>query len=224
MIFDPLDIDVYYINLPEHSDRNASFKARMLNGGFDLNRVHRVEGIRKPGIPQDSVFVGCFNSQLKALKKASKGSYPFIILEDDATINHIPKSIEIPDDCDVLYIGISAWGFIPDRIGNLAGHNEIIYDRVDNNVARIFNMLSSHAILYTNPSYVESLIEELENNLSGGQITSESNGILLKYHGGNMLPCDVIMANKQYKSKAYALRNPIFYQDDKHKYCTLIQI
>lgn len=224
MISNLLECCVYYINLPEHRDRDASFKARMTSRGFDLDRVHRVEGIRKPGIPQDSVFVGCFNSQLKALKKASGGSYPFIILEDDATINHIPGSIEIPDDCDVLYIGISSWGFVPDQSGNLSGLNKIIYDRVDNNFVRIFNMLSSHAIMYTKPSYVESLIKDLENNLSGGQITAESNGASLNYYGGNMLPCDIIMANKQYKSKAYALRNPIFYQDDKHKYCTLIQI
>ena len=85
-------------------------------------------------------------------------------------------------------------------------------------------MLSSHAILYTNMDYVKNLISELEKNINGEKITANSNGIPLMYYGQNMLPCDVIMANMQYKANAFALRNPMFYQDDKHKYCTLINI
>jgi hypothetical protein len=196
----------------------------MINSGFSKSRINRIEGIRKSGIPQDSVFVGCFHSQLKTLKTAVKKGSPFIILEDDATINRIPEKISVPNNSDVVYIGISSWGFVPQPDGNLAGIDRIIYDRVDNDVVRIFNMLSSHAILYINMDYVKRLIDELEKNLNGEQIISISNRVNLKYYGQNMLPCDVIMANMQYKSNAFALRDPVFYQDDKHKYCTLINI
>ena len=224
MDLNPFEIDIYYINLNEHKDRDVDFNNRMINSGFSKSRINRIEGIRKSGIPQDSVFVGCFHSQLKALKTAVKKGSPFIILEDDATINHIPEKISVPDNPEVVYVGISSWGFVPQPDGNLAGINRIIYDRVDNEVARIFNMLSSHAILYTDMNYVENLIKELESNINGDQIISNSNGIRLKYYGQNMLPCDVVMANLQYKANAFALRNPMFYQDDKHKYCTLIKI
>ena len=224
MRIDLFDIEVYYINLPEHKERNLGILSKLRGAGFNENRIHRIDGIRKEGIPQDSVFVGCFHSQLKALKEASKKECPFMILEDDVVINQIPDKIEVPDDSDVVYTGISAWGFLPSPDGNLAGLNSIIYDRVDSDIVRIFNMLSSHAILYTNKEYVLELIGELEKNLAGKQVVSNNNQTGLRYYGGNMLPCDIIMANNQYKRKAYALRNPIFYQDDKHKYCTLIKI
>jgi len=224
MDLNPFEIDIYYINLNEHKDRDVDFNNRMINSGFSKSRINRIEGIRKSGIPQDSVFVGCFHSQLKTLKTAVKKGSPFIILEDDATINRIPEKISVPNNSDVVYIGISSWGFVPQPDGNLAGIDRIIYDRVDNDVVRIFNMLSSHAILYINMDYVKRLIDELEKNLKGEQIISISNGVNLKYYGQNMLPCDVIMANMQYKSNAFALRDPVFYQDDKHKYCTLINI
>jgi hypothetical protein len=224
MDLNPFEIDIYYINLNEHKDRDVDFNNRMINSGFSKSRINRIEGIRKSGIPQDSVFVGCFHSQLKTLKTAVKKGSPFIILEDDATINRIPEKISVPNNSDVVYIGISSWGFVPQPDGNLAGIDRIIYDRVDNDVVRIFNMLSSHAILYINMDYVKRLIDELEKNLNGEQIISISNRVNLKYYGQNMLPCDVIMANMQYKSNAFALRDPVFYQDDKHKYCTLINI
>lgn len=224
MVINLFDIDIYYINLPDHSERNSIFLERMRNAGFDMERVHRIEGIRKDGIPQDGVFVGCFHSQLKALKIASSKGYPFMILEDDVVINSIPDYIEVPDDSEVIYTGISAWGFVPSPDGNLAGLNRIIYDRVDSDVVRIFNMLSSHSIMYVGQDYTRGLIKNLEENIKGNQVSSNSNEIGLKYYGGHMLPCDVIMANQQYLGKAYGLRNPVFYQDDKHKYCTLIKI
>lgn len=224
MEINPKDVPIYYINLPEHQERNDLFLKRMIDAGFDIEKIIRVEGIRKEGIPNDNVFVGCFHSQLKTLKMALAGSFPFMILEDDTAINKIPQTIEIPDTSDALYVGISAWGFIPSQEGTLSGINRIITDRFNNDVVRIFNMLSSHAILYVNLEYVENLISDLESNLSGIQQKSISTGTGLKYHGGNLLPCDVIMANRQYVGEVYALRNPIFYQDDKHQYCTLFNL
>lgn len=218
------EIKIYYINLPEDKERDLAFLSRMEKSGFDLGKIERIEGIRKPGIQQDSVFVGCFHSQLKALKRGLEGQVPFMILEDDATVNLIPDCIEIPDSADVLYVGISAWGFTPGANGNLATINSLITERFNSDVSRIYNMLSSHAILYTNRTYVQSLVEKLEKNIGGEYITANNSLDKLSYYGGSMLPCDVIMANQQYSGEAYALRNPAFYQDDKHKYCTLIRI
>ncbi len=218
------DINIYYINLPEHKERNESFLLRMSGAGFDSSKIQRIEGIRKEGIPQDSVFVGCFSSQLKALKIASSEQFPFLILEDDVAINEIPEFLDIPDEADSVYVGISSWGFVPSIDGNLSSLGSLITDRVNSDLVRVFNMLSSHAILYLTPSHVESLIGDLETNLCGIQQKANNNDIKLKYYGGNLLPCDVIMANRQFVSNVFATRNPVFYQDDKHKYCTLFKI
>ncbi len=220
-----LKTQVYYINLASQIERNENFISRMNNSGFAKEGLIRIDGIRKEGIPQDSVFVGCFHSQLKALKIGlQKNQFPFLVLEDDVAINQIPEFINIPDDSDAVYVGISSWGFSPSNDGNLASNNNLIIDRVDNDVVRVFNMLSSHAILYINKEHVQRLVDHLESNLDGIQQVAVNSGIKMKYYGNTLLPCDVIMANLQYNSKVYALRNPIFYQDDKHQYCTLINL
>lgn len=220
-----LKTQVYYINLASQIERNENFISRISNAGFSREKLNRIEGIKKEGSPQDSVFIGCFHSQLKALKIGLENNqFPFLILEDDAAINQIPETIYIPDDADAIYVGISSWGFSPSSDGNLASINNLIIDRVNNDLVRVFNMLSSHAILYINKNHVQSLIYDLEANLNGTQQVAVNSGIKLKYYGETFLPCDIIMANHQYNNKVYALRKPIFYQDDKHKYCTLFNL
>ena len=218
------EIPIYYINLPEHRERDTAFLEKMKSAGFEESKIFRIEGIRKEGSQHDPVYVGCFHSQLKTLKQAISGPLPFMILEDDCEINQIPDYIDVPENSDAVYLGISAWGFSPSQSGNLALLNSLITDRVDQDVVRIFNMLSSHAILYVAADYVQSLITDLESNLSGQIQISNNSGESLLYHGGTFLPCDIIMANKQYLNNVYALRNPVFYQGDKHTYCTLFKI
>jgi hypothetical protein len=188
-----------------------------------LDKIKRIEAIKKEGIKNDPVYVGCFYSQLAALKEALKGTFPFMILEDDCQINRIPMNLVVPKGADAVYVGISAWGFNSQSTGNLAVLNGLQIEKKNSEFVKITNMLSSHAILYLNQNYVESLIESLESNILGNGIHSQS-GSILKYFGGNFLPCDVIMANQQSKGQVYALRNPIFYQEGKHEYCTLFKL
>jgi hypothetical protein len=68
---------------------------------------------------------------------------PFVIFEDDVKkYREFPKTIEIPDDTDILYIGLSTCGMNHDR-----WTNTVCYTNVDNNVIRIYNMLSLHGII-----------------------------------------------------------------------------
>lgn len=224
MVLNPLEIPIYYINLDDQPERNEAITKRLSENGFRKENITRISGIRKPGIQQDPVFIGCFHSQLKALKEGLSHGIPFMILEDDASITTIPDILDIPEKADALYVGISSWAFTPEAPGNLATKGRLIMDRVNDKIVRVFNMLSSHAILYVNMEYVKSLIEVLEKNLSGNPIVAESVGTELSYYNGIQLPVDVIMANQQYKGNVYALRDPIFYQDDVNKYATLIKL
>jgi len=219
-----LEIDFYYINLKEDTERNDSLINKLISTGVSNERIIRVDGIRAEGIPQDGVFKGCFLSQLKALREARTKGRPFVILEDDVVVNSFREFIEIPDDSQCVYLGLSSWGFSPGSDSNLARLNGLITDNTNHEVVRIFNMLSSHSIMYVDMKYVDLLIDSLEKNKNGDQINSSVENMPLKYFGGVMLPCDVIMANQQYNKKVYALRNPVFYQDGKHEYCTLIKI
>lgn len=219
-----LETDFYYINLEEDKERNDSLVNKLTSLGLSKDRIFRIDAIKAEGIPQDGVFRGCFLSQLKALKEARAKDRPFVILEDDVVVNQFEKSLEIPDDSQCVYLGISSWGFTPASDSNLARLNSLITDNTNLNVARIFNMLSSHSIMYIDMDYVDLLISRLEKNSRGNIIESSVEKIGMRYFGGTMLPCDVIMADQQYNNKVYALRDPIFYQDGKHEYCTLIKI
>jgi hypothetical protein len=219
-----LETDFYYINLEEDKERNDSLVNKLTSLGLSKDRIFRIDAIKAEGIPQDGVFRGCFLSQLKALKEARVKDSPFVILEDDVVVNQFEKSLEIPDDSQCVYLGISSWGFTPASDSNLARLNSLITDNTSLNIARIFNMLSSHSIMYIDMNYVDLLISRLEENFSGNTIESSVEKIGMRYFGGTMLPCDVIMADQQYNNKVYALRDPIFYQDGKHEYCTLIKI
>ena len=35
---------------------------------------------------------------------------PFIVFEDDCAIKNFQPEIEIPDDADAVYLGVSSWG------------------------------------------------------------------------------------------------------------------
>lgn len=219
-----LETDFYYINLEEDNERNDSLVNKLISLELSNERIFRIDAIKAEGIPQDGVFRGCFLSQLKALKEARSKNKPFVILEDDVVVNRFNQYLEIPEDSQCVYLGLSSWGFTPASDSNLARLNSLITDNTNLNVARIFNMLSSHSIMYIDMNYVDLLISRLEKNSGGNIIESSVEKIGMRYFGGTMLPCDVIMADQQYNNKVYALRDPIFYQDGKHEYCTLIKI
>ena len=75
---------------------------------------------------------------------------PFIILEDDATPINFKPEIEIPDDADAFYLGISSWGRMNGHSGPFVQYQE----DVDGELLRVYNMLGTHAILYLTPEFV----------------------------------------------------------------------
>jgi hypothetical protein len=224
MIINLLETEFFFINLNEDTGKNQKILGLLCNLGIKLDKIKRVNAIRASGIPQDSVFLGCFLSQLKALKLGRELNRPFVILEDDVCLNKFEAELELPEDSQCVYLGISSWSLYPSKDSNLAKLGGNITDYIDPKICRIFNMLSSHSIMYIDMNYVDKLIRELESNLSGNSIFSAVENIPMKYFGSDILPCDVIMANCQYYNRIYALRNPIFYQEGKHQYCTLFKL
>ena len=68
----------------------------------------------------------------------------FILLEDDVSkYRNFPDSLEIPDDSDIMYIGLSPWGIKADNNINcrpMGGVRGVYYTNIDDNIIRIFNM------------------------------------------------------------------------------------
>lgn len=93
---------------------------------------------------------------------------PFVIFEDDIKkYRKFPDFIEIPDDCDLFYIGLSQYGMTDDKNGI---NNSVCYNNIpdNNDIIRIFNMLSMHGIIICSLrgmlSLQKCLLEDFYNN------------------------------------------------------------
>lgn len=79
----------------------------------------------------------------------SKPFQPFVIFEDDVKkYRDFPKTLEIPDDTDILYIGLSCSGMNHDHWTNTVCFTNV---GANNEVMRIYNMLSLHGTIICSP-------------------------------------------------------------------------
>lgn len=71
---------------------------------------------------------------------------PFVILEDDTKkYRKFPVDIKIPDDTDILYIGLSSWGMTAsEKVGK---DGSVCFKNINNRIIKVFNMLSTHGLV-----------------------------------------------------------------------------
>lgn len=119
---------------------------------------------------------------------------PFIILEDDISkTKFFTNQITIPDECDILYMGLSRYG-----VSNDITSLDIYSTHISNDIIRINNMLSTHSIMITSilgaNMYTKTLYEAYKNNIQWDQYITK----LQPFY------------------KIYALKRILFYQDSKY--------
>lgn len=179
------DIPVVYINLDEQTERKERIETELNNLGF--NTIIRVSGYKDPISKR-----GCAYSHALALEEIEA---PFILLEDDCIPLNFINEIEIPDDTDAVYLGISSWG-------RMNGHSGpcVQWDEVENHdgLLKIYNMVGAHAILYINSDYVD-LCKRIAYH-----------GYLISDHH------DIGFADVQKYYDVYAFDNPMFYQSSSN--------
>lgn len=157
-----LDIPVYYINLDEDDEKRKITETLLKRLGFKY--VYRLSAIKH----ELGRIVGCARSHYEIL---STKKPPFIILEDDCDLNRTFESeVEVPDNADALYLGISHWG----RYLNHSGPY-VHTTKISDDIVRVHNMLATHAIMYLSESYVDICKRvsyhfgyEIENHLDIG--------------------------------------------------------
>jgi len=136
------DIPVFYINLDECQGKKERTEEMLKSLGF--NNVERFSAIKH----KSGRIIGCARSHYEILKTQKP---PFIILEDDCSLNkEFVNEINIPDNADALYLGISHWG----RYLNHSGPYVHI-TKINDEIVRVHNMLATHAIMYLTDSYVD---------------------------------------------------------------------
>ena len=122
-----------------------------------------------------------------------KAFQPFVILEDDVSFyREIPKEIDIPNDADLFYLGLSQLA-----MNNGKAVDNISAQQIDENVYQIFNMLSGHAIMICSALGAAAYQKAMVDGFYQDKIW------------------DVFAAEMQENYNVYALKKPIFLQDLK---------
>ena len=178
------DIKAYYINLDKDEDKRESMETMLSSLGFNYERF--------PGVQAEW---GCEKSHHKLLSEGLKA--PFIVLEDDCALKNEVIDLGIPDDIDFIYLGLSAYGYYN---GNISG---VLYKPITEEVSRVYNMLSTHAMLYLSDNYA-NMVKDIAYycGYKANQHFDKSIAEMAKYY------------------EVYALNNPMFYQDTYNKEAT----
>lgn len=88
----------------------------------------RVEGV----IPFEQGYDVIADAHLKALNSSS--AERLLILEDDCVPHNYRNEFEVPDDADIVYLGLATYGTPKDRVSQ--------------EIWRVSGMAGAHAILY----------------------------------------------------------------------------
>lgn len=180
------NIPVYYINLDEETEKRERTESLLKSLGFES--ITRIPAIRH----ESGRIVGCARSHCLTLSQVlAQTNKQAIILEDDCELNkNFTTIIDVPDDADAVYLGISHWGRYLNHSGPYV-HTQ----KANDECVRVFNMLATHAILYLSEDYTKMCSRiahhygyEIENHL------------------------DIGFAENQKYFNVYALNEPLFRQ------------
>ena len=180
MNLDLREIPAVYINLEQDVERKNSIVDVLDECGFE--NIIRVDGEYTPDRP----LAGCSYSHYKALNEVDP---PFIIFEDDCKAKNFRTIIDVPDDSDAVYLGISSWGRMNSHSGPCVQSESIGFGMV-----RIYNMLSAHAILYIDKEFISMCSRVAYQSYE----TAEHQ--------------DIGFAEMQRYFNVYAFNEPMFYQ------------
>tara|TARA_R110000851_G_scaffold241414_4_gene394022 strand:- start:717 stop:1319 length:603 start_codon:yes stop_codon:yes gene_type:complete len=146
-------IPTFLINLNESPERLHK-STQILNS---INQPFQ----RFEGIKHSTGVIGCGLSHLTLLR----GLNPMtLILEDDIGLTgSYSKEIKIPKDADAIYLGVSDHGFVR---GSPFGHRGVVLaSKHSEGYKRIYNMCSTHAIIYTSKRYIDVCVEVIDKCL-----------------------------------------------------------
>jgi hypothetical protein len=167
---------------------------------LELEDIHMVHSIWVPDKPKQACAIGHALIINKALDEPFQ---PFMILEDDALIEDTVSKedirfLRIPRDADAVYLSASSSGADLQVPGDIHVDRGSYYTNTAyHNLVRIFNMLSTHAVLILSRRFAE--------NWRSCCIEAATRD----YH------FDILVALTQQYFQVYAQKTPYFYQAAK---------
>jgi len=190
-MIDIRNYDIVYLHGPHRPER----------------REHMEEMLKKVGL-QGECHVGyCDKGRqsgvlglIDIFKKRLEGEFkPFIYLEDDCnTTPWFRYCIDIPEDADSVYLGISKWSMHPHYDKAIIAYQGGCLNQYQD-VVKLVNMLSNHAILFITREWTESCLNSYKKTAT--LVSPDS--------------YDILQSRLMPSFNVYALKKPLFYQDAK---------
>lgn len=167
------DLSIAYINLDSYPNRNQSMINMLDACGLSYTRVAGIKGKAYDAIAQ---------AHLNALDTGAD-----LILEDDCLPFDYREEIELPNDADVVYLGVST---------GTTGTHKSKYNKLSNDIYRLYDMASLHAVLY--------ITEAGRQWLRNAVILANKERMGIDQATARLMPT----------IKVYGLNSPIWYQRD----------
>ena len=192
------ELPVVYINLDRDTQKRQNMEKIFDDHGF--KNVHRSPGVI---VSNEHVCVGISHAFRNAFELAFSISDdgPFLMFEDDLVMRPTFRTeIDVPDDYDACYLGISTWA----RINGISGpylRGSNVDDRSD--LIRIHNMLSGHAILYGGNEYSKVIHAKMTKAIQDKTYQ------------------DIEFAETMGNYNVYAFTDPLFYQSSSENVTNL---
>jgi len=141
------DIPVYYLNPDFFEDRKKMMDNFLNSIGFIYERVPSNSSAELRQVRINEGFIKLAETAIQNNK------YPFLILEDDARlVKDLPENINIPQECKLIYWGVSLWECGPPKPPlHISEYNKEYY--------RVHHSLGCHAILVPNKEGAEHFIK-----------------------------------------------------------------
>jgi len=176
-------------------DTNGKRKNHMMNTfkDYSITEVNPILGIHKnqsgPTGFSRMIDIGLRNQD------RSLAFQPFVIMEDDCSkFREFPEYIEIPDNTDILYIGLSKSGTY--KYGsNTKDIHKVYMEEVNSDIVRIYNMLSLHGIIICSASGALAIQKAMMEGYFSDKIWDLYTTYIQPYYN------------------VYALKIPLVYQD-----------
>jgi len=199
-------LNSYFINLDEDVEKSSSTISELRKCG--ITKINRY-----PAVQFTPPRTGLAMTFQNLLEDISGHKRPVLICEDDIRKN--PRfsldTIEVPDDADALYVGITYWG-VSTTVNQYLRKDSPNYSevrdldrrikatRVNNEIYRIYNMLNAHAVIMLNSRYTKFLQKAIDIAIESGGHQDQVRAYTMPYW--NIYALDIPMFSQADKSRA----------------------